>query len=216
MFVYLLLPLFMGSPAVAGDSSDAATLASSESARTAEYKRLREEFQRLVKRNAWAGAERTFQSMLQTGVEPHYGDLKVAAQVAQASGDISLAQERLKQAHFQQQEADNSFEDKEVIEALFAIDSSYGPVFLAGNPGEASLSVKVMPFDPTQARAVEHAIETVKRTGMYEGLLPKGDYEFSGHDIKVRPRVTKVQVDLRTEQGVRKSRRAQRRAERED
>ncbi|TVQ87069.1 MAG: hypothetical protein EA397_19145 [Deltaproteobacteria bacterium] len=209
MFLFLLLPLVLGAPAVAGESSDASTASASESARKAEYKRLHEEFQRLVKRNAWSGAERTYQAMLETGVEPAFEDLKTAAQVAQAFGRVHVVHERLVAASKLQ-------EDKEVLEALWAIDDNYGQVYLAGNPGEATLRAQKTPFDPTHARAVEHAVETVEKTGMFDGLLPKGVYEFSGREVDVRPRVSQQRIDLRTDEGIRKSRRALRKADRAD
>lgn len=205
----ILLSLSLLSPSYAGTDSDTDTGLQSESARAAEYKRLHEELSRLVKRNAWAGAERTFQSMIETGVEPRFNDLKMAAQVATAFGKIHVAHDRLMQASKAQ-------EDREIIDSLWAIDENYGRVYLAGDPGKVTLKAKVTPFDPTQARAVEHAVESVEKTGMFEGLLPAGTYLFSGREVNVRPRVSQQRIDLRSDEGLRKSRRAQKRAERDD
>lgn len=166
-----------------------------------EYRRLHEELDRLAKRNAWPGVERTFQKMLATGVEPQFEDLKVAAHAAQASGDIAAARDRLAKAS-------GLKEDKEILDWLWSIDSQYGPVFFAGNPGDVALEPKVMPFDPIQAKAVQHAAKQVEETGIFEGLLPKGDYTFGGAELEVGSSVKRV--DLRDDSGVRKSRRKKR------
>jgi hypothetical protein len=203
----ILLALLTAAPAWAGpNSGDPSASLLTESARLAEYKRLHEELERLVKRNAWAGAERTFQSMTETGVELRFEDLKLAAQVAQATGSISVVHERLLRAAKLQ-------EDREVLEALYAIDENFGVVFLAGDPGKVELAATVMPFDPSQARAVEHAVHMVRQTGIFEGMLPKGTYVFAGREVEVRPRVTATRIDLRTDGGVRKSTKAQKKAD---
>jgi hypothetical protein len=204
MFAILLLACSLASPAHARAPQEP-EVSTPDSARHAEYKRLHEELQRLVKRSAWAGAERTFQDMLATGVEPRFEDLKTAAQVAQVIGDVNIVRERLVLAS-------RLSEDREVLDSLWAIDNNYGPVFLAGDPGRVELVPEVMPFDRTQARAVEHAAETIRRTGMFDGLLPRGLYDFGGHTIEVRPRVSQTRIDLRTDEGVRKSRRAEKRS----
>ena len=210
LFDALVMPMFflvlcglLGPGALAGPNSDNGAPVLTESGREAEYKRLHEELSRLVKRNAWAGAERTYQAMLETGVEPHFQDLKLAAQVAQSFGDIQVVRDRLAAAT-------KLREDPEILNALWAIDHNYGKVSLAGDPGKVELKVDVVPFDPTHARAVEHAVEQVAATGMFEGLLPRGSYTFAGRAVEVRPDASMQRIDLRSDGGVRKSNRARR------
>jgi hypothetical protein len=202
----LLSSLLVASPALAGVAADTDSAASSSDATdSAEYKRLREELDRLAKRNAWTGVERTFQLMVETGVTPTFDDYKVAAHAAQNLGSIQDARDRLRAATMLR-------EDKEVLDWLWSIDSSYGKVFLAGDPGEYALLIETPPFDPTQARALQFAVDAVERTGTFEGLLPKGTYLFGPHKIEVRPQVSQVRVDVRSESGVRKSKKAEKRA----
>jgi len=204
----LLLAALFSAPALAGETEFAQVDATQQEVAQSEYRRLAEELDRLAKRNAWGGVERTFQKMLATGVTPHFEDLKIAAHAAQSTGDIGEARDRLARAA-------TIKEDKEVLDWLWAIDSNYGPVYLAGNPGEVALTPKTMPFDPVQARAVQYAVKQVEETGVFEGLLPKGEYTFgdpkgkdSVMDIDVDASMRKV--DLRTDGGVRKSERKKR------
>lgn len=207
MFVLLLALLAPGLRAhAAPPPADAAVVTPSAGA-AAEYKRLHEELDRLAKRNAWTGAERTYQAMLQTGAPMQFDDLKIGAQVAMAFGDIAVVRERL-------EAASKLREDREVIESLFAIDQSYGRVSLAGDPGEVELVVDTPPFDPTYARAIENAVERVRQTGTFEGLLPRGSYTFAGRQVAVGPGVSTPRIDVRSDAGVRKSSKAKKKADR--
>lgn len=205
LFFALLAPPWLAPSAHAGETEFAQVDASDDEIATSEYRRLAEEMDRLAKRNAWGGVERTYEKMLATGITPTFDDLKTAAHAAQARGDIGEARTRLARASTIQ-------EDKEVLDWLWAIDSNYGPVLLSGNPGEVALAPKVMPFDPVQSKAVQFAVAQVAETGTFEGLLPKGDYTFGDPDgkdtvmdIDVGASIRKV--DLRNDGGVRKSER---------
>ena len=205
MILFLALLLVPILPANSAEPEFAQVDASADEIASSEYRRLAEEMDRLAKRNAWAGGGRTYQKMLETGVTPDFDDLKTAAHAAQARGDIGEARTRLARAS-------TIREEKEVLDWLWAIDSNYGPVLLAGNPGEVALAPKVMPFDPVQARAVQFAVAQVAETGTFEGLLPKGDYTFGDSDGKGQSMEIDVgssmrKVDLRNDGGVRKSER---------
>ena len=52
-----------------------------------------------------------------------------------------------------------------------------------------------MPLDPNRRVAVQAAIETCANEGKFNGLLPKGEYEFVGQSFKVDPGVT-VRVEV--------------------
>lgn len=201
--VLLLLSLVLGPPAFAGSAADTDTDTDTpaSSVDRSEYKRLREDLDRLAKRNAWVGVERTFRKMVATGVPPTFDDYKIAAHAAQNLGSIQQVRDRLVAAN-------GIREDKEVLDWLWSIDSTYGKVFLAGDVGENTLSIKVAPFDPTQARALQFAVDEVESTGMFEGLLPKGDYLFGPHEIEVRPQVSQIRIDVRSEAGVRRNKKA--------
>lgn len=203
--MFALLLLLSSPPALAAEPDELVQVdASAEEVARSEYERLRQELDRLAKRNAWAGVERTFAKMVATGVSPRFDDLKIAAHAAQAAGDIGEARDRLARAA-------SIKEDKEVLDWLWSIDSNYGPVYFAGNPGKVELAPKVMPFDPVQSKAVQFAAAQVEETGIFEGLLPRGDYLFGGREIDVGTSIRKV--DLRTDAGVRKSQRKRKKSD---
>ena len=51
-----------------------------------------------------------------------------------------------------------------------------------------------LPFEPDQRVAVEAAIATVRKEGSFSGLIPRGDYVFSGHAFHVEPGVS-IRID---------------------
>ena len=68
-----------------------------------------EDLERLVKKNAWAGVERTFVKCLATGVELDFEDWVAGAHAARALGDITSARERLMAAVEQCRADDGSY-----------------------------------------------------------------------------------------------------------
>jgi len=202
MLVALLLLLSAAPHAFAGgDTPVPEDPAVSQSQRESEYKRLSHEMDTLAKKTAWAGVERTFKRMVETGIEPTFDDLRTAATASQALGDIHATFTRLNQAR-------ELREDKELFEWIWALERAYGRVLLAGNPGKVTFEAKVIPFDPTQAKVVQYAQKSIEETGVFEGWLPVGEYTFGGVDILVKDSNTSRRtVDLRTDDGVRKSER---------
>lgn len=179
-------------PSTTGE--DVSALASGGSKSHAEYVRLSQELETLSTRNAWPGVERTYEMLVATGVTPTFEDYVFGAHGARALGDITQAQARLRAAN-------GIREDKQVIDWLWEIDSSYGLVYLAGDVGGPGLRADVMPFEPDQAHAVEFAVARIAETGVFEGYLPQGTYHFGDYEVKVQPRVQATRIDLRTDTG---------------
>ena len=174
--------------------------AAADEVNLAEYTRLQQELEKLASRNAWAGVERTYTAMLATGATLGHNDHVAGAHSARAMGNITAARERLMRAN-------EITEDREILDWLWEIDSNYGRVFLAADKGSknAVLSCTAMPFNPDQRRAVEFAQQLVTETGVFDGYLPQGAYQFGNpnktpYSVQVVPRVQSVRIDTRTKE----------------
>lgn len=167
-----------------------------DAATEAEYHRLAAKLENLAERNAWTGAERTYQSMSELGMELTFKDHFQGAQAARAVGDVTSARKRLDICSKMQ-------ENEEVLDWLWQIDQTYGTVHLFADVGAVELKANVTPFDPNQLSAIQFAQNSVATTGTFEGLLPKGDYTFGPFDLQVQPMVSSGRVDLRTDEGMR-------------
>src|SRR5690606_18766926 len=112
-------------------------------------------------------------------------------QAARALGNVYAARKRLAAAHALR-------EEKQVIDWMFEIDSRYGRVTLACEPGRqrVELTAEAMPFQPDMRRAVEFAMGRVSEACAFDGLLPRGRYAFGGHAFTVEG-VQAVTIDLR-------------------
>ena len=206
MFSVLTVLLCISSPAWAAESDEEEPPVKTES--SAEYVRLSHEMEKLATRNAWSGVERAFRRMEEHGAEPRFDDLVRGAHAAQALGDITSTRARLMKANAM-------VEDKEILNWLWDIDEHYGEVYLAGDLGKVELACSQMPFNPVQAKAVEFAVQQVQDTGIYAGYLPQGSYTFATRSIEVQPRVQSVRMDLRTEEGMKERRKAEKKMKRE-
>ena len=158
----------------------------------AEHLRLSGELDQLSQRQLWTGVDKKFQELEKLGVELTYEDLLHGAYAARALGNINDAYQRLKRAA----KLDST---KEVVDWLYAIDSSFGSVELVRTPKHTdALTVEAMPFDPDQRAAVEHAIAAVGDNGQFSGLLPKGNYTFCGQPFIVQPGIAiRIEVSPR-------------------
>lgn len=161
-----------------------------EDAVQAEYHRLSTEMKRLAEKNAWPGVEATYAKMKELGAELTHEDYVTAAHAARALGDVGAARERLLAAN-------ELREEREVMDWLWAIDSSFGRVSLQADPGAMALEPESMPFQPDRAAAVRFAQQRITETGSFEGYLPEGTYTFGRFEVKVLPRVQTVRVDAR-------------------
>lgn len=187
------LALVLSSSALAQDDTDVEIPeVMSPAARQAEYRRLSEELQKLASRNAWSGVERFYAQLEATEIPIEFNELVTGAHAARAVGDTKLARTRLFTASKLQ-------EQRDVIEWLWEIDEAYGLVFLKCDPAHKrrpELATAAMPFDPNQARSVQFAIETVKDTCLFDGMLPGGKYTFGPYDFEVKPKVESVRIDM--------------------
>lgn len=187
----VILCLVLGVAHAADTTDPAPTGAISKAdAEHAEYVRLSQELEKLASRNAWPGVERTYNDLVATGVVPSFDDHMYGAHSARELGDISAAHTRLLAANAIK-------EDKQVLDWLWEIDSTYGQVFLAADPGATALKAAVMPFEPDQARAVEFAAAKIAESGVFQGYLPQGKYTFGDYEVNVLPRQS-PSIDLRT------------------
>jgi len=164
--------------------------AQTNDAAQAEYVRLSSEMKRLAEKNAWEGVEMTWVKLQENGVAPQYEDWYLAAQAARSAGDVTAARDRLIAAN-------EIREEREVMDWLWEIDSSYGKVSLTADVGTLTLEPEEMPFHPDRAAAVRFAQAKVTETGAYEGYLPEGRYLFGTFEVVVVPRVQTVMIDAR-------------------
>jgi hypothetical protein len=191
-----LMVVLLASSAHANDGSDKTDPEKTEVAE-AEAFRLSQEIDKLAARNQWAGVERSYVKALATGATLTFEAHRAGAHSARAVGDITAVRQRLIWAN-------EIREDGEVVDWLWQIDSTYGEVFVAADPGDYELSTVEMPFNPTMASAIQFAIQHVADTGSYVGLLPKGTYHFGDIEVDVLPRVQAVRIDLRSEDSKKK------------
>lgn len=182
-------------PAVASDTDGGAVDGAAAPDR-AEYVRLGRELEQLAARNAWSGVERTYHKLRQTGIALGFEHHFAGAQAARALGDVHAARRRLDAAHALR-------EDPQVVNWMFEIDSKYGRVTLACEPGKhrLELTAENVPFQPDMRQAVEFAARRVAERCAFDGLLPHGSYSFGGHPFVVQG-VQAVKIDLRHAQPV--------------
>lgn len=156
-----------------------------------EYNRLSDELERLASKNAWAGVERTFQQLLETGLEPGFEDWVRGADAARAQGDLASAHARLVAANAIR-------EDRTVLDGLWDIDSRYGRVSLLCDPDSyLELEPEHIAMDPDLLRSVEFAKARIHDTCRFDGLLPIGTYRLLDVAFVVDPREPVAVVDLR-------------------
>lgn len=159
----------------------------------AEHTRLSGDLERLAGRQLWSGAEKKFQELERLGVDLSSDDLVHGADAARALGNMEGAYRRLKAA--------SQIEPtKIIVDTLFAIDANYGLVELSANAPKQDtlLEPALMPFDPDARVAVQAAMASVRTSGGYKGLLPRGDYVFAGQPFSVQPGIgVRIEVSPR-------------------
>jgi hypothetical protein len=183
----ILLALLHISPAAAG-----------KDVVQAEHERLTDEMESLVQRQIWSGVERKYQEMEKLDIDLNAVDHLHGAYAAREFGNIGSVYERLKKSA----EIEPS---KEVVDWLWEIDSSYGLVELITVPNRsAALTTEELPFDTSQRRSVEVAIEAAEKNGHFTGLIPKGTYNFAGQPFMIEPGLSvRIEVSPRVRrQGV--------------
>lgn len=158
----------------------------------AEHDRLSDEMDRLAERKVWTGVERKFGELTALGTELSLEEWMLGAYSARELGDVLASYERLKRAA-------RIKGTKEIVDWLWDLDNNYGHVELVAVPARAAtLEASVMPFDPNQRKAVDAAVKRSKQDGRFVGMLPKGEYVFSGQKFEVVPGISvKIEVSPR-------------------
>jgi hypothetical protein len=176
----------------------------------AEVKRLTEEITKLAQRNAWAGVEKAYKALEDKGdavfglIPKGLGGVaavhQYGAEASRILGETQLSQTRLLRAK-RSVETTSPIDEKtlrQIIEALDAIEKSYGAVAIAPRSVPTSkrqlkrlqghgpeLIPVVQPFAPDQRRSIETAAKALKDTGSLMGLLPAGGYTVAGQSFTV-------------------------------
>jgi hypothetical protein len=174
----------------------------SDSQADAEYVRLSFEMHDLAKKGAWDGVERAYNKALATGHALSFDEHMFGAQAALARGDVADGRRRLLEAKALKDS------DKQVIETLWNLDTTYAAVHLTAEPG-STLQIAARPFDPQQATAVGYATHALHETGTFSGYLPAGHYtlEQTSFDVAVKELGAKpIEIDARTPKERRKDR----------
>jgi hypothetical protein len=164
----------------------------------AEHARLSDEMETLASRQIWSGVDKTFRKLDRLGTELSEKDYLHGAYAARELGDVLSVYERLKAAA-------RIHGTREIVDWLWDIDNNYGRVELVTVPPRATtLEAATMPFDPNQRKAVEAAIASTSADGLFYGMLPRGDYSFSGQAFHVEAGVAvRIEVSPRVRrQGV--------------
>lgn len=144
----------------------------------AEYVRVSGELKKAAQKSAWKGVERHYQRALATGAKVSAEDHVIAASSSKHIGDVGGMRDRLLAAVT----ADPT--DKDVIQQIQALDSTYARVHLKAAPG-AELEDYERPFDPLKLKAVDFAIATMKETGVFIGMLPPGPYALNADPFEL-------------------------------
>jgi len=155
----------------------------------AEADRLSGDIRSLATRQVWAGVERKYGQALALEV-PLEADIHLtAAYAARERGDLIAVYERLTRAAERKA-------SREIVDWLWDLDHNFGRVHLvADRKGTAELTAKQMPLDPNRRQAVVAAVAQAEATGSFKGLLPRGQYSFSGQDFNVEPGIS-VRVEV--------------------
>ncbi len=145
----------------------------------AEHQRLQEEMQKLATRNAWTGVERNFEALLELeakGEALEFDDYYLAAQAAQAMGDMTACRNRLELAQRLEpsDEVDNWL-------ANINLNYSFVKISFERSVKEHALAREAMPFAPEQRKTIEVAQVRLEENRAYDGLLPVGESKVTIH-----------------------------------
>jgi len=187
--VSLFLSLLILLAPIAGGAEEPEAKPEVSEAAKAEADRLSGDIRSLALRQVWAGVERKYGQAIALEV-PLDADIHLtAAYAARERGDLIAVYERLTRAAERKA-------SREVVDWLWDLDHNFGRVhLLADRKGSAELTAKQMPMDPNRRQAVVAAVAQANETGSFKGLLPRGQYTFSGQDFNVEPGIS-VRVEV--------------------
>ncbi|MEE2750531.1 MAG: hypothetical protein VX519_03810, partial [Myxococcota bacterium] len=150
----------------------------------AEHARLTEEMRALAARNTWEGVEKDFLELValqDRGEVLTAEEWRLGAQAARGVGNMTACRDRLVSAL-------EGSSDEEAESWLAQIDGTYGRVKLSADKTllpRPKLSAQVMPFIPDQRKSIEFAQAIVEDEMDYEGLLPRGFYNYGVESFEV-------------------------------
>jgi hypothetical protein len=153
----LALSLLLSGPALATEDAD----------------EMRNHIEELVARNAWSGADRAYETLVDSGIRLTGYEHFLAGRAALALGKINRAVERFEQAQ-------KSDQKDAATEMLAQINGQYGTAKLklpASHKGGVPLRARDPQIDPVFRLVVEQAKKTLEADGSYSGLMPLGRYK---------------------------------------
>ena len=183
----LVFAIVCAVPAFASEPSTPS--ASEQEAARGEMERLSGEIRTLGRRQIWAGVERKYNQLMQVSANAPSDVHLMAAYSARERGDLLEVHGRLLRAS-------TGAPSEVVVDWLYDLDHNFGRVELrADRKRTAELVAREIPLDPNRRKAVEAAISTCTETGGFNGLLPRGEYQFAGQEFRVEPGIS-VRVEV--------------------
>ncbi len=145
----------------------------------AEARRISAEIRSYAADGKQAGVERGYRSLLGLGVRIDPELHVIAADVARDRGDSMTALARLYRVPRGSRVGDRvrEFHDH-VLERYAYLRVSLQPGVVVGVPTF---------FSPDEAKAAQRLASTVAETGVFVGLVPKGEYTFGGRGLVLEP-----------------------------
>jgi len=166
-----LLPL---SPAHAGSTEEA------------ERYRLQQELDKLARRNAWTGVERTYVALQELNLPLSLHDHLLGAQSAIQSGELLDALTRL-QIGLAEAEPDpdpnSAYATAQALKDGFEL--RYGAVQITLGSCLPSLFMPQRPFAEQERKAYRTARDRLQEGSSFTGLLPAGDYQLDHFEFTV-------------------------------
>ena len=161
-----------------------------EFANQAEYERISIEMEKMRKNGIWAGVDKRFREIEDLDVEIKFDHYVLGAQASQELGNILECKLRLEKA------LEIKPKRRQVRQWYTTIENDYGFVVLSSSSKkEAVLERKEIIVDPIKNQAITFAQDHLEKKGKFDGMLPIGNYNFSGQDFLVSSGIP-VQLDI--------------------
>lgn len=178
-FLGLIFCMFLSTEVLADEFTD-----------QAEYERISIDMEKMGKNGVWVGVDKRYRNLEKLGVDIQFEHYVLGAQAAQELGNILECKKRLSEA------LEIRPKKKQLKLWYEGIDNNYGYVALfATSKKVASLEQQSMVADPVQQKAIAFAQQSLERNGEFEGMIPIGEYNFSGQKFRLRAGIA-VQLDI--------------------
>jgi len=174
MSLILSASLSVASPAWAGATEEA------------ERYRLQQELEKLAKRNAWPGVERTYVALTELGLPLTLADHLLGAQSAIQAGEMLDALTRLQIGLSEATPDDDPNSSYATAKALKdGFDARYGAIqIMLGDCGPI-LFMPSKPFAEQERQAYMRARDKLMKGESFTGLLPAGEYKLDVYSFEV-------------------------------